>query len=130
MWSRMSNQPDVIDVYGIIGGLITGFIASIIAIKNSKQTAEKQFREDLLQLVNLHSTRIEALEEENRGLRERNLDLIKVNQHEIQKQNELSLKFTALETRKSQLEGRVEYLENRLQEVSGTLERLINERRH
>jgi hypothetical protein len=126
----MSNQPDVIDVYGIIGGLITGFIASIIAIKNSKQTAEKQFREDLLQLVNLHSTRIEALEEENRGLRERNLDLIKVNQHEIQKQNELSLKFTALETRKSQLEGRVEYLENRLQEVSGTLERLINERRH
>jgi hypothetical protein len=130
VWSRMSNQPDVIDVYGIIGGLITGFIASIIAIKNSKQTAEKQFREDLLQLVNLHSTRIEALEEENRGLRERNLDLIKVNQHEIQKQNELSLKFTALETRKSQLEGRVEYLENRLQEVSGTLERLINERRH
>ncbi len=125
----MSNQPDVTDVYGIVGGLITGFIASIVAIKNSKQSAEKQFREDLLQLVNLHSTRIEALEEENQGLRERNLDLIKVNQHEIQKQNELSLKMTSLETQKSQLEGRIEYLENRLREVSGTLERLINERR-
>lgn len=125
----MSNQPDVTDVYGIVGGLITGFIASIVAIKNSKQSAEKQFREDLLQLVNLHSTRIEALEEENQGLRERNLDLIKVNQHEIQKQNELSLKMTSLETQKSHLEGRIEYLENRLREVSGTLERLINERR-
>lgn len=125
----MSNQPDVTDVYGIVGGLITGFIASIVAIKNSKQSAEKQFREDLLQLVNLHSTRIEALEEENQGLRERNLDLIKVNQHEIQKQNELSLKMASLETQKSHLEGRIEYLENRLREVSGTLERLINERR-
>ena len=125
----MSNQPDVTDVYGIVGGLITGFIASIVAIKNSKQSAEKQFREDLLQLVNLHSTRIEALEEENQGLRERNLDLIKVNQHEIQKQNELSLKLNSLETQKSHLEGRIEYLENRLREVSGTLERLINERR-
>ena len=129
MWSKMSNQPDVTDVYGIVGGLITGFIASIVAIKNSKQSAEKQFREDLLQLVNLHSTRIEALEEENQGLRERNLDLIKVNQHEIQKQNELSLKLNSLETQKSHLEGRIEYLENRLREVSGTLERLINERR-
>ncbi len=129
MWSKMSNQPDVTDVYGIVGGLITGFIASIVAIKNSKQSAEKQFREDLLQLVNLHSTRIEALEEENQGLRERNLDLIKVNQHEIQKQNELSLKMTSLEAQKSHLEGRIEYLENRLREVSGTLERLINERR-
>ena len=125
----MSNQPDVTDVYGIVGGLITGFIASIVAIKNSKQSAEKQSREDLLQLVNLHSTRIEALEEENQGLRERNLDLIKVNQHEIQKQNELSLKLSSLETQKSHLEGRIEYLENRLREVSGTLERLINERR-
>lgn len=96
----MSNQPDVIDIYGIIGGLITGFIASLVALKNSKQTAEKQFREDLLQLVNLHSTRIEALEEENRGLRDRNLDLIKVNQLELQKQNEFSLKVTTLESQK------------------------------
>jgi SMC interacting uncharacterized protein involved in chromosome segregation len=126
----MSNQPDVTDVYGVIGGLLTGFIGSFIAIKNSKQTAEKQFREDLLQLVNLHSTRIEALEEENRGLRDRNLDLIKVNQLELQKQNEFSLKVTTLESQKAQLEGRVGYLESRLQEVSGTLERLLNERRH
>jgi hypothetical protein len=126
----MSNQPDVIDIYGIIGGLITGFIASLVALKNSKQTAEKQFREDLLQLVNLHSTRIEALEEENRGLRDRNLDLIKVNQLELQKQNEFSLKVTTLESQKAQLEGRVGYLESRLQEVSGTLERLLNERRN
>ena len=126
----MSNQPDVTDVYGVIGGLLTGFIGSFIALKNSKQTAEKQFREDLLQLVNLHSTRIEALEEENRGLRDRNLDLIKVNQIELQKQNEFSLKVTTLESQKAQLEGRVGYLESRLQEVSGTLERLLNERRH
>ena len=126
----MSNQPDVIDVYGVIGGLLTGFIGSCIAIKNSKQTAEKQFREDLLQLVNVHSTRIEALEEENRGLRDRNLDLIKINQLELQKQNEFSLKVTTLESQKAQLEGRVGYLESRLQEVSGTLERLLNERRN
>lgn len=126
----MSNQPDVTDVYGIIGGLLTGFVGSFIALKNSKQTAEKNFREDLLKLVNLHSTRIEALEEENRGLRDRNLDLIKVNQLELQKQNEFSLKVTTLESQKAQLEGRVGYLESRLQEVSGTLERLLNERRH
>lgn len=126
----MSNQPDVTDVYGIIGGLLTGVIGSFIAIKNSKQTAEKQFREDLLQLVNMHSTRIEALEEENKGLRDRNLDLIKVNQLEIQKQNEMAIKLSVLESVKSQLEGRIQYLENRLQEVSGTLERLINERRN
>jgi SMC interacting uncharacterized protein involved in chromosome segregation len=126
----MSNQPDVTDVYGVIGGLLTGFIGSFIALKNSKQTAEKNFREDLLKLVNLHSTRIEALEEENRGLRDRNLDLIKVNQLELQKQNEFSLKVTTLESQKAQLEGRVGYLESRLQEVSGTLERLLNERRH
>ena len=126
----MSNQPDVTDVYGIIGGLLTGFVGSFIALKNSKQTAEKNFREDLLKLVNLHSTRIEALEEENRGLRDRNLDLIKVNQLELQKQNEFSLKVTTLEAQKAQLEGRVGYLESRLQEVSGTLERLLNERRH
>ena len=126
----MSNQPDVTDVYGIIGGLLTGVIGSFLAIKNSKQSAEKQFREDLLQLVNVHSTRIEALEEENRGLRERNLDLIKINQAEIQKQNEMALKLSTLELVKSQLEGRIQYLENRLQEVSGTLERLLDERRH
>lgn len=126
----MSNQPDVTDVYGIIGGLLTGFVGSFIALKNSKQTAEKNFREDLLKLVNLHSTRIEALEEENRGLRDRNLDLIKVNQLELQKQNEFSLKVATLESQKAQLEGRVGYLESRLQEVSGTLERLLNERRH
>ena len=126
----MSNQPDVTDVYGIIGGLLTGFVGSFIALKNSKQTAEKNFREDLLKLVNLHSTRIEALEEENRGLRDRNLDLIKVNQLELQKQNEFSLKVTTLESQKAQLEGRVGYLESRLQEVSGTLERLLNERRN
>lgn len=126
----MSNQPDVTDVYGVIGGLLTGFIGSFIALKNSKQTAEKNFREDLLKLVNLHSTRIEALEEENRGLRDRNLDLIKVNQLELQKQNEFSLKVTTLESQKAQLEGRVGYLESRLQEVSGTLERLLNERRN
>ena len=126
----MSNQPDVTDVYGIIGGLLTGFVGSFIALKNSKQTAEKNFREDLLKLVNLHSTRIEALEEENRGLRDRNLDLIKVNQLELQKQNELSLRVTTLQSQKAQLEGRVSYLESRLQEVSGTLERLLNERRN
>jgi hypothetical protein len=126
----MSNQPDITDVYGVIGGLITGFIGSFVALKNTKQTAEKQFREDLLQLVNVHSTRIEALEEENRSLRERNVDLIRINQLEIQKQNELLLKVTSLESQKSQLEGRIEYLENRLREVSGTLERLINERRN
>lgn len=126
----MSNQPDITDVYGVIGGLITGFIGSFVALKNTKQTAEKQFREDLLQLVNVHSTRIEALEEENRSLRERNVDLIRVNQIEIQKQNELLLKVTSLESQKSQLEGRIEYLENRLRELSGTLERLLNERRN
>lgn len=38
----MSNQPDVTDVYGIIGGLLTGFVGSFIALKNSKQTAEKK----------------------------------------------------------------------------------------
>jgi chromosome segregation ATPase len=126
----MSNQPDITDFYSVIGGLITGFVGSFVALKNTKQTAEKQFREDLLQLVNVHSTRIEALEEENRSLRERNVDLIRVNQIEIQKQNELLLKVTSLESQKSQLEGRIEYLENRLRELSGTLERLLNERRN
>lgn len=126
----MANQPDMTDALGTIGGIITGIIGTVIAWRTTKQNAEKQFREDLLQLVNVHSTRIEALEEENQGLRERNLDLIRINQAEIQKQAELSLKINTLELQKSQLDGRVQYLENRLQEVSGTLERLINERRN
>ena len=126
----MANQPDMNDALGTIGGIITEIIGTVIAWRTTKQNAEKQFREDLLQLVNVHSTRIEALEEENQGLRERNLDLIRINQAEIQKQAELSLKISTLELQKSQLDGRVQYLENRLQEVSGTLERLINERRN
>lgn len=125
----MSNQTDPTDMYGIIGGLITGIIGSIIALKTTKQNAEKQFREDLLKLVNMHSARIEALETENTTLRERNQDLIIVNQREIQKQTELSVKLTDLEREKSHMSGRIDYLENRLREVSESLERMLNGRK-
>lgn len=125
----MDNQTDVTSVYGVIGGLVTGFIGTLVAIKNSKQTAEKQFREDLLQLLNAHSSRIEALESENTSLRERNQDLIIVNQREIQKQTELSSKVADLEREKAQMSSRIDYLENRLREVSESLERILNARK-
>jgi DNA-binding NtrC family response regulator len=125
----MDNQTDVTSVYGVIGGLITGFIGTFVAVKNSKQTAEKQFREDLLQLLNVHSSRIEALEAENTALRERNQDLIIVNQREVQKQTELSAKVADLERQKAQMSTRIDYLENRLREVSESLERILNARK-
>jgi uncharacterized coiled-coil protein SlyX len=125
----MDNQTDVTSVYGVIGGLVTGFIGTIVAIKNSRQTAEKQFREDLLQLVNVHSARIEALEAENTALRERNQDLIIINQREIQKQTELSAKVAELMQEKAQMSSRIDYLENRLREMSESLERVLNARK-
>jgi ABC-type phosphate transport system auxiliary subunit len=125
----MANQPDITDFVGAVSGLITGVIASLIAFKSNGQKAEKQFREDLLQLVNMHSSRIEALEEENRQLRERNQDLIIINQREIQKQTELTAKVSELEIEKSQMSKRIDYLENRLREVSDSLERMYNDRR-
>lgn len=125
----MDNQTDVTSVYGIIGGLVTGFIGTAVAIKNSRQTAEKQFREDLLQLVSVHSTRIEALEAENTTLRERNQDLIIINQREIQKQTELSAKVAELMQERAQMSSRIDYLENRLREMSESLERVLNARK-
>lgn len=125
----MDNQTDVTSVYGIIGGLVTGFIGTVVAIKNSRQTAEKQFREDLLQLVSVHSTRIEALEAENTTLRERNQDLIIINQREIQKQTELSAKVAELMQERAQMSSRIDYLENRLREMSESLERVLNARK-
>lgn len=125
----MSNQSDFTDFIGVVGGLVTGVFGTILTWRTTRQNAEKQFREDLLKLVNVHSTRIEALESENTTLRERNQDLIVVNQREIQKQTQLSTKLANLELEKAQMSSRIDYLENRLREVSESLERILNERR-
>lgn len=126
----MSEQYNGLDLLGVIGGIVTGFVGSLIAFKNSKVTAEKEFRDDLLALVKQHSERITALEDENRELLRKNQELATLNLQEQRKQQEMSVKISELESEKTKMVSQINYLENRLREVSETLERIIHERRN
>jgi hypothetical protein len=120
----MSNLSASDIVSGIVG-LLTGFIGSLVALKQNNQTAETDLREDLLQLINHHSARISALEQENKELMQKNQELIQVNVEERQKQQDMLLKLAQMDSERTQMVNRIEYLENRLREVTDRLERIL-----
>lgn len=126
----MSEQFDSVDLLSLVGGILTGFVGSVVALKNSKNSAEKEFRDDLLTLVKQHSERITALEDENRELLRKNQELATLNLQEHVKQQEMVVKIAELEAEKTKMVNQINYLENRLREVSETLERIIHERRN
>jgi len=119
------NDLSVSDIVSGIVGLLTGFIGSMVALRQNNQTAETDLREDLLQLIEHHSTRISALEQENKDLMQKNQQLMETNREEFAKQQQMSFQIAQMESERTQMLTRIEYLENRLREVTDKLERIL-----
>jgi methyl-accepting chemotaxis protein len=101
---------NISDALTALISLIVGAVGSLVAFKGNKNSAETNFRDDLLQLIKQHSERISALEEDNRRLSERNQELVQVN--------------AQLTAERQALVSRIEYLEKKLAEMSEKMENL------
>lgn len=123
------NNYSLSDVVAALGGLVTGVLGALVALKGTKASAEKDFRSDLLQLIAHHTARIDALEEENQALMEKNQELIEVNLHKQKEQHALELKVQSLQSEREALQKRVEYLETRVTELTERMEKLLYDRR-
>lgn len=106
----MSENFNVSDALTALVSLLIGGVTSAIAFKGNKNSAETNFRDDLLQLIKQHSERISVLEEDNRKLSARNQELVQLN--------------AQLTAERQGLIARVEYLEKKLAEMSERMENL------
>lgn len=106
----MSENFSLSDAITAFVSLIVGAVGSLVALKGNKNSAETNFRDDLLQLIKQHSERISALEEENRRLSDRNQELVQIN--------------AQLTAERQTLVARVEHLEKKLAEMSEKMEHL------
>lgn len=106
----MSDNFNLSDALTALVSLIVGGVTSAVALKGNKNSAETNFRDDLLQLIKQHSERISALEEDNRRLSERNQELVQMN--------------AQLTAERHALISRIEHLEKKLAEMSEKMENL------
>jgi small-conductance mechanosensitive channel len=106
----VSENFNVSDALTAFVSLLVGAVGSLVAFKGNKNSAETNFRDDLLQLIKQHSERISALEEDNRRLSERNQELVQLN--------------AQLTAERQALISRVDHLEKKLAEMSEKMEHL------
>lgn len=106
----MSENFSLSDALTAFVSLIVGAVGSLVALKGNKNSAETNFRDDLLQLIKQHSERISALEEENRRLSDRNQELVQIN--------------AQITAERQTLVSRIEHLEKKLAEMSEKMEHL------
>lgn len=115
----MSNQVDSTSIISAIAGAVAGIVGSIVALRSRNQDAESDLRTDLLQLVQHHSSRISALEQENKTLHAENQELRK-------ERDKLILDITELQKERDSMKNRLSYLEQRLTDMDA-LERRMAE---
>lgn len=115
----MSNQIDSVNIISAIAGAVTGVIGALLAFRGKQQDAESDLRTDLLQLVQHHSARISALEQENKALHEENQELRK-------ERDKLHLDITELQRERDTIKTRVAYLEQRLTDMESTERKLTD----
>jgi chromosome segregation ATPase len=124
----MAENYDLSDALTALAGLITGILGSLVALKGTKASAEKDFRSDLLQLIAHHTSRIDALEEENHVLVDKNRELAEINLSKQKELHNLETQVSTLQKEREALQKRVEYLESRVLELTERMEKILYER--